>query len=460
MNNPIVTTANPQWSRRQWLRALQAGTASALVLRLPLAQAATVLAVRVWPAQDYTRVTIELDRELKFNYDYLNSPDRLFIDLNDLELDAQIRDIVAKISPNDPYIQAVRVAQYGPRTVRLVIDLKAAIKPQLFSLKPVGPYQHRLVFDLYPLQEIDPLSKLIARQIEVNKTLPSTQSKDPLENLIKGGSVPAPTAQAPGTPATQPPPKVSANVPNRPASKPAAKPESPPITIAIDPGHGGEDPGAVGRAGSLEKNVVLAIAKKVRERLEKKPGWRAHLTRDEDYFVELADRVTIARKVNADVFVSIHADAFVDERARGASVFVLSERGATSTAARWLANKENAADKIGGVSLAKSKGVARVLLNMATENQVRKSMVLGRAVLGQLGEFATLHKAAVEQANFQVLRSPDIPSILVETAFISNPKEEARLVNQEYQNRIANAIVKGIEAFIAKRPKNASGAIT
>ncbi len=441
-------------TRRQWIQLIQAGTASALLLHLPLANAATVVAVRVWPALDYTRVTIELDREMKFSYDYLKNPDRLFIDLEDLELDAQIRDIVAKISPNDPYILSVRVAQNGPRTVRLVVDLKEAIRPQLFSLKPVGPYQHRLVFDLYPLKEVDPLSKLITRQTQLaagKTTVPPppvvAQGKDPLEELLKQQKPPSDTQN----PAVKPPVK--------PNKVPPKEPEGPPITIAIDPGHGGEDPGAVGRAGSLEKNVVLAIGKKLRERIEKKPGWRAHLTRDDDYFVELAERVTIARKVKADVFVSIHADAFVDERARGASVFVLSERGATSTAARWLANKENAADQIGGVSLVKSKGAAQILLNMATEGQVRKSMVLGRSVLSEIGDFAHLHKANVEQANFQVLRSPDIPSILIETAFISNPKEEARLVDVSYQNKIADAILKGLEAYIAKRPKKATGTL-
>jgi N-acetylmuramoyl-L-alanine amidase len=442
-------------SRRECIKAIQASTAATLLLRLPLANAATVLAVRVWPAEDYTRVTLELDRELKFSFDYLKNPDRLFIDLEGLELDVQIRDMVAKISPNDPYILSVRVAQYGPRTVRLVIDLKAAIKPQLFALKPVGPYLHRLVFDLYPVQEVDPLSKLIARQtiIAANKTAPPNVvalAKDPLEELLKPRAPTAPAAKK-DEPAKKPP----ATAP----SKTPPKPEEPPITIAIDPGHGGEDPGAVGRAGTFEKNVVLAISKKLQERIEKKPGWRAHLTRDEDFFVELADRVSIARKVKADVFVSIHADAFVDSSARGASVFVLSERGATSTAARWLANKENAADQIGGVSLVKSKGAAQVLLNMATEGQVRKSLVLGRSVLGELSDFAKLHKVGVEQANFQVLRSPDIPSILVETAFISNPQEEARLADVNYQNRIANAIFKGLEAYIAKRPKKSSGTL-
>ncbi len=450
-----------KFSRRQCIKAIQAGTAATLLLRLPLANAATVLAVRVWPADDYTRVTLELDRELKFSFDYLKNPDRLFVDLEGLELDAQIRDMVAKFSPNDPYISSVRVAQNGPRTVRLVIDLKAAIKPQLFALKPVGPYQHRLVFDLYPLQQVDPLSKLIARQtlIAANKNAPPpmvASAKDPLEELLRP-RVPASPAPAPA-PAQQKTETAKKPPPQTPPKAPP-KIEELPITIAIDPGHGGEDPGAVGRAGTLEKNVVLAISKKLQERIEKKPGWRAHLTRDEDFFVELADRVTIARRVKADVFVSIHADAFVDARARGASVFVLSERGATSTAARWLANKENAADQIGGVSLVKSKGAAQVLLNMATEGQVRKSLVLGRSVLGELSDFAKLHKVGVEQANFQVLRSPDIPSILVETAFISNPQEEARLADVNYQNRIANAIFKGLEAYIAKRPKKTTGTL-
>jgi N-acetylmuramoyl-L-alanine amidase len=443
-------------ARRQNVKAIAFMiVGNGLFLQVPVAQGATVVGVRIWPARDYTRVTIELDRELKFSSSYLKSPDRLTVDLEGSLLDAEFKQIIAKVQPNDPYIASVRVAQYQPTVVRLVFDLKTSVKPQLFALAPVGPYQHRLVFDLYPAQEIDPLAVLLNRsqkptppsQSASTKPEP-TQRPDPLEELLKS---------APGNNAN--PPVAS----NRPSSKssPAVQPVSRVVTVAIDPGHGGEDPGAIGRGGTYEKDVVLSISKKLRERIESEPNWRAYLTRDADYFVELADRVRRARRVNADILVSVHADAFVDPRARGASVFALSERGATSTAARWLANKENSADQIGGIALTRNQpAAARILLNMSTEMQVRSSLQLGRHVLGQIGSFAKLHKASVEQANFAVLRSPDIPSILVETAFISNPDEEVRLADEAYQNKLADGIFKGLREYFRRNPPKGSGSRT
>ena len=225
------------------------------------------------------------------------------------------------------------------------------------------------------------------------------------------------------------------------------------VTIALDPGHGGEDPGAVGRAGTYEKNVVLAIGLQLRDIINSEPNMRAYLTRDADFFVPLATRVEKARRVQADLFVSIHADAFVEPTARGASVFVLSERGASSTAARWLANKENGADLIGGVNLkARNKEAAKILLDLSTTSQIRDSTHLAQAVLGQLGAVGQLHKAEVERAGFAVLRAPDMPSILVETAFISNPKEEQRLADPDYQRKVAQAVFGGVKRFIAKYP--------
>jgi N-acetylmuramoyl-L-alanine amidase len=450
-------------------------TSAGMLLNIPLALGATVLGVRVWPARDYTRVTIELDRALKFSYNNLKNPDRLFVDLEDTILDTQIKEIVAKVQPNDPYIASVRVAQYTPTVVRLVFDLKTGITPQLFAVAPIGPYQHRLLFDLYPVQEVDPLSVMLARGAD-GKT---GESKAGAPKVTASPSIGSPTP-APATPpviASAPQAKDPLEELLNPAkavdrSKPTAPVASnnpktrPPeverlITIAIDPGHGGEDPGAIGAGGAYEKNVVLAIAKKLRERIEQEPNWRAYLTRDADYFVELADRVRRARRVKADVFVSIHADAFIDPRAKGASVFALSERGASSAAAKWLATKENSADEIGGISLAKNQqGAAQVLLNLSTESQIRNSVKLGKAILGEVGGFAKLHKAGVEQANFAVLRSPDIPSILIETAFISNPQEEARLTDQAYQARLANAIFLGLKGYFKRNPVGAKGTTT
>ncbi len=433
-------------SRRETLKTIATvPIAGGWLFYLPLAHGATVIAVRIWPARDYTRVTIELDRALKFSSQYLQNPDRLFVDLESTVLDDAIRNIVAKVQPNDPYISGVRVAQFGPTTVRLVFDLKTAIRPQLFALAPVGPYQHRLVFDLHPKQAVDPLQVLLAQQSNsrgpnppATTTPPRSEASptvDPIEQLLKGQAPQQPTAKP--SPAPAPPPAVVDRL----------------ITIALDPGHGGEDPGAVGRAGTYEKDVVLAIAMRLKERIDREPNWRAYLTRDADYFVELSERVRRARRVKADVFVSIHADAFIDRRAKGASVFALSERGASSTAARWLARKENSADQIGGVALAKNTSdAAEVLLNLSTESQIRKSLQLGRTFLNEMGAFARLHKAQVEQANFAVLRSPDIPSILVETAFISNPEEEAKLSDENYQNRLADAMMAGLRAYFKRNP--------
>jgi len=225
------------------------------------------------------------------------------------------------------------------------------------------------------------------------------------------------------------------------------------ITIALDPGQGGEDPGAIGRGGSREKDVVLAIAKRLKARLETQPNMRAMLTRDADYFVPLHVRVQKARKVQADLFVSIHADAWVEPTARGSSVFVLSEKGASSTAARWLANKENAADLIGRVNIqTHNRPLPHVLLDLSTTAQINDSLKVGSAVLRELGGINRLHKAAVEQAGFAVLKAPDIPSILIETAFISNPEEEAKLVDDAYQDRMADAVLKGIKKYFAKNP--------
>jgi N-acetylmuramoyl-L-alanine amidase len=470
-------------------------TSAGMLLNIPLALGATVLGVRVWPARDYTRVTIELDRALKFSYNNLKNPDRLFVDLEDTILDTQIKEIVAKVQPNDPYIASVRVAQYTPTVVRLVFDLKTGITPQLFAVAPIGPYQHRLLFDLYPVQEVDPLSVMLARGTDgksgSSKTADAKPSATPNTSATpsapKVSSTPSTSSLTPGSPTPAPAtPPVIASAPQAkdpleellnpakavdrskttaPAASNNPKTREPEverlITIAIDPGHGGEDPGAIGAGGAYEKNVVLAIAKKLRERIEQEPNWRAYLTRDADYFVELADRVRRARRVKADVFVSIHADAFIDPRAKGASVFALSERGASSAAAKWLATKENSADEIGGISLAKNQqGAAQVLLNLSTESQIRNSVKLGRAILGEVGGFAKLHKTAVEQANFAVLRSPDIPSILIETAFISNPQEEARLTDQAYQARLANAIFLGLKGYFKRNPVGARGTTT
>ena len=423
-----------------------------------LAFGAAIVAVRVWPADEYTRVTIESDAPLAEKHFLAENPARLVIDVDGLELSPQLRELVGKVKADDPFIAGVRVGQSQPRVVRLVLDLKQATAPQLFTLAPVAAYRHRLVFDLYPVKEADPLLALI-RDKEQAEARAAQAVRDSLGEFIgrMNSAVAAASGAAPaGTPAS--PPVASANVlPVLPA------PVVPPVlsqakidrlvVIALDPGHGGEDPGAIGPSGLREKDVVLAIAMLLRDRINANPSMRAMLTRDADFFVPLHERVKKARRVQADLFVSIHADAFLNPEARGASVFALSRSGASSSAARWMANRENAADLVGGVNVAvKDETVMRALLDMSTTAQIKDSLKLGGEVLGQIGKVGKLHKGSVEQAGFAVLKAPDIPSILVESAFISNPGEEAKLRDPEYRAQLVEALATGIQRYFARNP--------
>ncbi|MDQ7969403.1 MAG: N-acetylmuramoyl-L-alanine amidase [Oxalicibacterium faecigallinarum] len=419
---------------------LKAGGTLLISLLTPLtARAAQILAVRMWPAEDYTRITLENDSDLKTQHFTLKNPERLVIDIEGIDLSPTLKSLVAKVQPNDPYVSQIRVGQNKPHVVRLVFDLKEEVNPQVFTLAPIAEYQHRLVFDLYPVNPPDPIAALIR------------EGKWSLDDPVDSG-LPSPT------------PPLAENTPPFAEPKPGPKPNAAPqvtrmLTIALDPGHGGEDPGAIGRRGSYEKNIVLSIAKRLKAKLEREPNMRVMLTRDGDYFVPLGTRVQKARRVNADLFVSIHADAFVKPTANGSSVFALSEKGASSTAARWLANKENAADLIGGANLKNGadKQLASVLFDLSTTAQINDSLKLGKAVLQEIGGINRLHKNAVEQAGFAVLKAPDIPSILIETAFISNPEEEAKLNDNAYQDKMAEAIAQGIKRYFAKNPPLAKG---
>jgi N-acetylmuramoyl-L-alanine amidase len=456
---PGLSTA-PATTRRQALRRM-----GALALSLgaaELAHGATIVAVRVWPAADYTRVTIESDTALSARHFLAENPSRLVIDVTGLELSPALRELVGQVKSDDPYIAGLRVGQNQPRVVRLVLDLKQSILPEVFSLEPVAAYQHRLVFDLRPAAERDPLWLLI-REKEQAERQAAQAVQDALGEFIgRMGSPSSPQAQGEPPPGQQREPK-----PGPPAYDPQAPvlqtpaPLAPALqqkinrltVIALDPGHGGEDPGAVGPTGLREKDVVLAVAKQLQDRLNALPGMRAMLTRDADFFVPLQDRVKKARRVQADLFVSIHADAFFTPQARGASVFALSQSGATSSAARWMANRENASDIVGGANIkAKDAEVLRTLLDMSTTAQIKDSLHVGREVLGQIGKVGRLHKAQVEQAGFAVLKAPDIPSILVETAFISNPEEEAKLRDPDYQAELVRALATGIQRYFAKNP--------
>ena len=457
-------------------RLLQAGTLAFLLGRQQIAFGASVVAVRVWPAPDYSRVTLESDKPLKTTQTFIPNPPRLAVDIQGMQLTNTLKELAVKVQPDDPNIASIRIGQNSPNVVRMVLDLKQAANPQVFTLKPVPPYQHRLVLDLYPAQELDPLAQLIQERLPGSSELAANTTAtaaapahddDPLSQLIAQRQT-AQTAQAePSAPATAAPPSAPAQVAAAPAQPaqpaPSTKTAGPTeriIIVALDPGHGGEDPGAIGPRGTREKDIVLKIALLLRQRINATRingnPMRAFLTRDADFFVPLATRVSKARRVQADLFISIHADAFTKPSANGASVFALSPKGASSAAARWLADKENQADLIGGVNVtSKNKAVQNAVLDMSTTAQIRDSLHLGSAVLSHIGGFAKLHKPKVEQAGFAVLKAPDIPSVLIETAFISNPDEELRLRSPAYQAKLADAIMQGIRQYFAKFPPTA-----
>ncbi len=429
-------------ARRQHLKTSAKFLSFALLLtEIDIAWGAKILGVRIWPSEDYTRITLESDTPLPITQQILTNPDRLVVDVQGLELNPTLKDLVAKVKPNDPYVSQIRVGQFQPGIVRLVFDLKEPIKPQLFTLDPVGEYNYRMVFDLYPTAPPDPLMELVRSSAKKESAL--TKSNEEIDLIAQFAT--KKEKEAPKNPVAQAIPEIK--------EPPAAAKYKRLITIAIDPGHGGEDPGAIGAAGSREKNVVLSIARRLKEKIEGEAYMRPYLTRDGDYFVPLHVRVQKARRVEADLFVSIHADAFIEPRAKGASVFALSQMGASSSMARWMANKENASDLIGGINIkTQDRQVANLLLDMSTTAQIKDSMQVGQSILKQIGGFAPLHKGKVEQASFAVLKAPDIPSILVETAFISNPQEEARLNDDGYQDQIAEAILRGIKEYFSKNP--------
>lgn len=457
--------------RRTWL---QTGALSLLLGQADIAWGATIVAVRVWPAADYTRVTIESDTALKTVPLFVANPPRLAVDIEGIELNPALRELVGKVRSDDPYITGVRVGQYTPSTVRLVLDLRQMVQPQVFNLTPVqagnARYQHRLVLDLYPTQVADPLEALIAERLGTGaaSTAPSMtalpappsasklgSSADPLGDLLATQKR-QPTALPPPPPAVQAAPiTLAASAAQAPSTGERF------IIVALDPGHGGEDPGAIGPRGTKEKDVVLQIAHRLRERInaaqiKTRHGtlpMRAFLTRDADFFVPLQVRVDKARRVQADLFVSLHADAFFTPEARGASVFALSQGAASSAAARWMATQENRADLVGGLNLkVQDATVQRALLDMSTTAQINDSLKLGDEMLGQIRRIGKLHKPKVEQAGFAVLKAPDIPSVLVETAFISNPDEETRLVSDSYQNELADALMRSIERYFSRNP--------
>ena len=395
-------------------RRLVLGSASTLLLSLApwqIARGARMVDVRMWPAEEYTRVTLEYDSPLNFKYFFVRSskPLRLVVDIKGLELTVALQKQIAAVKPDDPYIAAMRIGQFQPDTVRLVMDLKTDVKPEVFQLQPFANYKYRLVFDIYPAHPTDEISRLL-NGLEEGSEAPDG---DPLGSLLAGLDKGA--AESPVKPPLEEPEPKEPVRPSRPSKpKKPSKSIKPKLIIVVDPGHGGEDPGAIGRGRNREKTVVLQIA--------------------------------------------IHADAWIKASARGSSVFCLSERGATSAAARWLAKNQNESDLIGGVNIASvDRQVASVLVDMTSSWTISYSLGLGASVLNEMKSVNRLHKKHVEQAGFAVLKGQGIPSILVETAFISNPTEEKLLINGRHQQKIAQAIYDGIRKQVAANPSLLTG---
>ncbi|AKH62727.1 MULTISPECIES: N-acetylmuramoyl-L-alanine amidase AmiC [Photorhabdus] len=396
-------------------RLLQGAAAMWLlsVSQVGYAASSRIIAVRIWPASSYTRVTLESNIPLKYRQFVLTNPNRIVVDLEGVQLNHTLKGMGEQIQSRDPYLKLVRAGQFDPKTVRLVFEVKQSVSPHMFTLKPVAEFKHRLVLDIYPVaganKDDDPLLALLE---EYNK---GNLAEDLPAEIPKSGK--------------------------------AGKDR--PIVIMLDPGHGGEDPGAIGKYKTREKDVVLQIARRLRTIIQREPGMKVYMTRNEDVFIPLKVRVAKARKMRADLFVSIHADAFSNRAAHGSSVFALSTKGATSNTARFLAQTQNEADQIGGVSKSGDKYLDHTMFDLLQTATINDSLKFGSEVLKRMGKVNKLHKNRVDQAGFAVLKAPDIPSILVETAFISNLEEERKLKTARFQQQVAESIFAGIKAYFS-----------
>ncbi len=409
-----MTDENHNLGRRRLLQSVAASWMLS-VSRIGFAASAQVVAVRVWPASAYTRLTLESSTPLKYKQFLLANPHRVVIDIEDVHLNSVLKGVGQQIQQSDPFIKQARVGQYDQKTVRLVMELKQPINPHVFTLKPVAGIHNRLVVDLYPADgavstDDDPLLALLEdyNKGDVARTLPPETAKDGKAGRER------------------------------------------PLVIMLDPGHGGEDPGAIGKYKTREKDIVLQIARKLQKLIQREPNMKVHMTRNEDVFIPLKVRVAKARKLHADLFVSIHADAFTSRAARGSSVFALSTKGATSSAARFLAQTQNESDQIGGVSKSGDRYLDHTLFDLVQTATINDSLKFGKEVLSRMGKINHLHKNKVDQAGFAVLKAPDIPSILVETAFISNVEEERKLKTSHFQQKVAESILAGIKAYFAQ----------
>ncbi|WP_300000406.1 N-acetylmuramoyl-L-alanine amidase AmiC [uncultured Cedecea sp.] len=407
-----MSDSNSFVSRRRLLQG--AGAVWLLsVSKVGFAASSQVVAVRVWPASTYTRVTLESTQLLKYRQFALSNPERVVVDIEGVNLNSVLKGLGSQIRADDPFIRSARVGQFDPKTVRMVFELKQNVTPQVFALAPVAEFKERLVMDLYPANmnnQQDPLLALLEdyNSGQLEKKMPAQQGPQP----GKAG-------------------------------------RDRPIVIMLDPGHGGEDPGAIGPNKTREKDIVLSIARRLKALIDKEGNMKAYMTRNEDIFIPLKVRVAKAQKQRADLFISIHADAFTSEAARGSSVFALSTKGATSTAAKYLAQTQNAADLIGGVSKSGDRYLDHTMFDMVQSLTINDSLKFGKEVLQRMGRVNKLHKSSVDQAGFAVLKAPDIPSILVETAFLSNREEERKLRTAKFQQEVAESILAGIKAYFA-----------
>ncbi len=461
IKNSYSNTAAVNNALRSFLSALICLFSVVFFNQSALASNTAIKSVHVGLTPDYTRISLESNQPLQYELSMLDNPHRVIIDLSNTTISPTLASLPQKVDAIDPLVQKVRIGQFKPDVIRLVFDLKAHVVPRTFVVAPKDNIGHRLILEIYhpdKASKISPNTKISTASLTA-----VDHQADHLDELVASlaheSKKQAKPENTPSSPAPQvKPPTV--NQPKQPGSFQAAKNRKPTLVprmliVAIDPGHGGKDPGAVGNHGTHEKDVTLAIARKLKERIDKEPNMRAVLTRDGDYYISLPQRRINARRANADLFVSIHADANPKSHARGSSVFTLSEHGATSTTASWLANKENSVDNdlMGGIDItSKSKDIKELLLDLSLNATINDSVKLAEQVLKQLGDINHLHKRNVEQAGFAVLKSPDIPSILVETAFLSNPSEEEKLRSNPYQNKMADAVFLGIKNYFANNP--------
>lgn len=416
-----MTDDNHNPGRRRLLQTVAASWMLS-VSKVGFAASSQVIAVRIWPSSTYTRITLESSTPLKYKQFLLSSPARVVVDIEGVHLNSVLKGLGDKVQQSDPYIQQARVGQFDANTVRMVLELKRSINPHVFTLKPVAEFHNRVVVDLYPEEgavsaEDDPLLALLEdyNRGDVERTLPPEAAKDGQAGRSR------------------------------------------PLVIMLDPGHGGEDPGAIGKYKTREKDVVLQIARRLQKLIAREKNMKAHMTRNEDVFIPLKVRVAKARKLRADLFISIHADAFTSRAAKGSSVFALSTKGATSSAARFLAQTQNESDQIGGVSKSGDKYLDHTMFDLVQTATINDSLKFGKEVLTRMGKINPLHKNKVDQAGFAVLKAPDIPSILVETAFISNINEEKKLRTAHFQQQVAESILAGIKAYFAQGGMSARG---